>query len=59
MSPSKHQALDAVERGQQRVERLAAAQDVVAQAAAEVQVGYDERGHAGATMPHPAWRCPQ
>ena len=55
----QHQALDAVERGQQRVERLGAAQDVVAQAGAEVQVGDDERGHAGATMPHSAWRCPR
>ena len=49
MSPSST-ALDAVERGQQGIERLIAAQDVVAQAATEVQVGDDERGHAGATM---------
>jgi DNA-binding MarR family transcriptional regulator/GNAT superfamily N-acetyltransferase len=52
--PEQHQALDAVERCEQRVERLAAAQDVVAQAAAEVEIGYDERGHAGATMPQTA-----
>ena len=41
----QHQPLDAVQRGEQRLERLGAAQDVAPEAGAEVQVGDDERGH--------------
>ena len=48
----QHEALDAVQRVEQGLERLGAAQDVAPQAGAEVQVGDDERGHAGATMAH-------
>ena len=48
----QHEALDAVQRGEQRLERLGAAQHVAPQTGAEVQVGDDERAHAGATMPH-------
>ena len=50
----QHEALDAVEGVEQGIERLIVAQDVAAQAGAEVQIGDDERGHAGATMAHTA-----
>ena len=56
----EHETLDAVEGVEQRIERLIVAQDVAAQAGAEVQIGDDERGHAGATMAQAAptkW-CP-
>ena len=43
----QHQALDAVQRGEQRLERLGAAQDVAPEAGAEVQVGDDERASRG------------
>ncbi len=48
----QHQSLDAVESGQQGIERLRATQDVALKASAEVQIGDDERAHAGATMAH-------
>ena len=43
----QHQPLDPVQRGEQRLERLGAAQDVAPEPGAEVEVGDDERGHCG------------
>ena len=48
----QHQPLDAVERGEQRLERLGAAQDVAAETGAEVQIGDDEGGHGRAGWWH-------
>ena len=41
----QHQPIDAVERGEQRLERLGAAQHVVSQAGAEMEIGDHERAH--------------
>ena len=50
----QHQALDAVQRGEQRLERLGAAQDVAPETGAEVQVGDDEGRHGRADGGIPA-----
>ena len=48
----QHQPLDAVQRGEQRLQRLGAAQDVAPEPGAEVQIGDDERGHGRAGWWH-------
>ncbi len=48
------EAVDVVERAQQRGERLRVAQDVALEARAEVQVGDDERAHGRRDDARPA-----
>ena len=48
----QHQPLDAVQRGEQRLQRLGATQDVAAEPGAEVQIGDDEGGHGRAGWWH-------
>ncbi|MDX6727821.1 MAG: hypothetical protein QOK49_2626, partial [Baekduia sp.] len=43
--PQEHEAVDVVQGGEQPVQRLGMAKDVATEAAAEVEIGDDERAH--------------
>ncbi len=55
----EHEPVDAVQRVQERGQRLGAAQDVTAQPRAEVEVRDDERAHGGAAQGLPDCRRSQ
>ena len=57
--PEEHQPVDAVQRVQERRQRLGTAQDVAAQPRAEVEVRDDEGAHRGAAQDRPDCRRSQ